>query len=129
MLLTYSIPKFKDLIRSGQKIHTIRPDAHNRWKPGMSIQHWMYNPRNKSKNPHLFGEGECKGVERIFIVKGEETPVLVMVNRQFLKWDEVLELIENDGLTLDEFIQFFASSPDSTFIGRIIHFTDKKYRP
>jgi hypothetical protein len=66
MILTYSNPRFKDLILSGEKIHTIREDKTGRWKPGMSIQHWMGNPRNPSKNPHQFAKGECKAVQKGF---------------------------------------------------------------
>lgn len=67
MILTYSLPQFKDLILSGQKIHTIREDKKMRWKPGMKIHHWMGNPRNVKKMPHQFAEGECKAVQDIYI--------------------------------------------------------------
>ena len=75
MILTYSNPRFKDLILSGQKIHTIREDKNRRWKPGMKIQHWMGNPRNPSKNPHCFAEGICTEIHTyIYDIEGPDVP-------------------------------------------------------
>ena len=67
MILSFSKQQFVDRIKSGVKIHTIREDKHNRWKPGMKIQFWFGNPRNtRSKNkPYHFANGECCDVNRI----------------------------------------------------------------
>lgn len=70
MILTYSFDKFVPAILSGEKIHTIREDFYERWKPGMSIQHWRGNPRNVKSNPYQFAVGECKGVQDITIRLG-----------------------------------------------------------
>lgn len=69
MILSYSNERFPALIAAGVKLHTIRRDAANRWKPGMRIDHWMHNPRHVSKHPYAF----CKGAhtlvskQRVFI--------------------------------------------------------------
>ena len=47
MLLTFSKSEFRDRIRKGVKIHSIREDKYNRWKAGMNIHFWLGNPRNK----------------------------------------------------------------------------------
>jgi len=36
---------FEAKIKAGMKIHTIRDDAHDRWKPGMPIHFWIGTPR------------------------------------------------------------------------------------
>lgn len=36
---------FEAKIKAGIKIHTIRDDAHDRWKPGMAIHFWIGTPR------------------------------------------------------------------------------------
>lgn len=146
MILTYSNPRFKDLILLGQKIHTIREDKNRRWKPGMSIQHWMGNPRNVLKNPHQFASGECKAVQDFYVQSnrldfrgyriepqvevwiGEFSPKGAIYDEgRWITYDEVKELAKNDGLTLDEFREWFVPDNKPRFTGRIIHFTDKTY--
>jgi len=132
MILSYSLPKFKDLILSGEKIHTIRDDKHMRWKPGMSIQHWLGNPRNVSKNPHQFAVGECKAVQEVYIRRRGTSlvPGVCLFSTGSERWlsdEQTIELAKNDGLTIDEFREWFVPFHNSTFYGRIIHFTDKMY--
>lgn len=132
MILTYSLPRFKEAILEGRKIHTIRADRLHRWKPGMAIDHWMHSPRNPSKNPHKFEEGLCISVQDIVIQRVHESPspkVFVMAEKdgRVLLTQEVAELAKNEGLTLDEFREWFVPESNPVFRGRIIHFTDKKY--
>lgn len=132
MILTYSNPRFKDLILSGEKIHTIRADRLHRWKPGMKIQHWLYSPRNVSKNPHQFAEGVCTEVQDIVIrrkIECDEPSVFVMSEKEgwFLSTSQIKQMAANDGLTLDEFREWFVPESNPIFRGRIIHFTDKVY--
>lgn len=150
MLLTYSFPKFKDLILSGQKIHTIRADPKKRWKPGMAIQHWLGSPRNvhAKEKPYEFGKGECKGVQEIYIqstgidfhghrrvpnievwigVFSTEARQPYTADGRWISDSEVGEIAKNDGLTLDEFREWFVPDNKHVFAGRIIHFTDKLY--
>lgn len=139
MILTYSNPRFKDLILSGEKIHTIREDKNHKWKPGRKIQHWLYNPRNVSKNPHQFAEGVCIAVQHIRIdriaIKWHEklspmpltSGLLVQIEGRLLYESEITKLAKNDGLTVAEFRNWFVPPDLPTFTGRIIHFTDKTY--
>lgn len=141
MILTYSLPRFKDAILAGTKIHTLREDPNRRWKPGMSIQHWMHNPRNASKNPHKFADGVCQGIQEIIIMRQSltipdvylflgdpENPATIdRHNGRFLTHEEVLELATNDGLTIEEFREWFVPATNPDYRVRIIHFTDKMY--
>lgn len=126
MILTYSSPHFVDDILNGVKIHTIRDDKHNRWRPGMSIQHWRGNPRNKSKNPYHFGESRCTGVEKIYIIN-ERGEVWIRVNDRWLTPVEIILLARNDGLNMDEFKARFVPDEGQSFEGRIIHWTSIRY--
>lgn len=58
MILSYSEPQFMERTISGKKQLSFREDKHGRWKVGMSIQFWLYNPRNVKKNPFQFGIGK-----------------------------------------------------------------------
>lgn len=136
MILSYSNPKFKGLILSGQKIHTIRQDVHDRWKVGMSIQHWMYNPRNVAKGPHKFLDGTCAGIQYIHMVRqGDYTPKVFVrsspvrfgTGRVWLTQSQVHELADNDGLTISEFIEWFLPNGAPDYYGKIIHFTNFMY--
>lgn len=140
MLLTYTHPNFEDTVRTnenpdGIKIHTLREDKTNRWKVGMSIQHWMGNPRNKSMYPHQFSTGECKGLQdvRIFRTRDQDSKYGYEIfigfpapGRQFTP-EENLAIAKNDGLTTEEFRNWFTSELEPIWMGRIIHFTDLKY--
>ena len=126
MILTFSRQEFKDRIESGKKIHTIRADAHQRWKPGMNIQFWMHNPRNKSKNPHQFMTGQCFGLQDISIVRQSDylTDTLITIDGHNLTLSEMQSLAWNDGFAnLAEFLMWFRDG----FVGKIIHWTDFKY--
>jgi hypothetical protein len=67
MIISFSKDQFVERIASGQKIHTVRSDQHNRWKPGMKMHMWRGNPRNTSANPYHFANAVVKTVARINI--------------------------------------------------------------
>jgi len=133
MILTYSNHKFKDLILSGEKIHTIREDPADRWRVGMKIHHWTHSPRNPIRGPHQFAEGECMGIQQIHIIsQGLYLPnVFVMVSGDkpgfWMDDFQVVLLATNDGLSPEEFREWFVPSDRPEFIGKIIHFTDFLY--
>jgi len=135
MLASYSDKRFPSLIEQGIKIHTLREDVHNRWKPGMSIQHWMHNPRVVSKNPYQFCKGKydkCLSTQRVvmFIAFGFFE---VWIDRRQLLPHELLTLARNDGFdTVDQFAEwFFPEADDYTDVIvkrlKLIHWTDFKY--
>lgn len=41
--------------------------------------------------------------------------------------DAITEIAKNDGLTLEEFSNFFVPNVDDTWEGRLIHWTSLKY--
>lgn len=138
MLLTYSKPQFQPLIESGVKIHTIREDSNNRWKPGRTIQHWMHNPRNVSKNPYPFAKNRDDlntviSIEYISIVGGI---VHITAHPYYLTSElkkqkgavspDVLDVLaRNDGF--ENWRQMRVWFRDDIELWKIIHWTDYKY--
>ena len=136
MLLTYSKDRFVDAIKSGTKIHTLREDPKKRWKPGMSIQHWRGNPRNTKSKPYQFLVGQCKGVQEIRIERTDPCAAFMNGIALLIKDDSggewlmdhhLLRVVKNDGLTMEEFREWFVPESSPVWEGRIIHFTDLKY--
>ena len=119
MLLTFSKTEFKDRIKKGIKIHTIREDKHNRWKQGMNIHFWLGNPRNtrsKSK-PYQFGTGICELVLPIHIYP-DENMFIIGDQGEFKTIGFLNELAENDGFdSWVEMKQWFKEE----FHGKIIY--------
>lgn len=128
MLLTFSKPEFEDLIKTGVKIHTIRTDETRRWKPGMTIHLWRGNPRNVKSGPYQFGEHVCDGVQEIHIRRRLTGALEVRVDGRYLSEAQVQDLATADGLTLDQFRDWFVPvAGPREYRGRIIHWTDKRY--
>lgn len=129
MILSYSKLRFVNLILSGEKRHTIREDPHRRWRIGMSIQHWYGSPRNPSKAPFFFGDGECMNIEEIMIARApsSSTGMSIIINGKLLPdfYHEILAT--NDGLTITEFREWFVPEENPRFFGRILHFYDSSY--
>jgi hypothetical protein len=124
MLLTYSNTRFPVLIEQGIKIHTIRLDLGNRWKPGMQIHHWMHNPRNVSKNPYPFCQDLHHLVSRQQISIEPDIKMVRIDGKRFLTDEEIDDLAYNDGLQNRRvFFKWFNES----FSGYILHWTNKKY--
>ena len=118
-------PQFKDLIKTGQKKHTMREDKHNRWKAGRVI-HFATGVRTKFYN--LFKIGECKSVQSIRIdydyIQSIGHCVSVFIDDRSLHPDEIRILAKNDGFEdTSEFFDWF----NKDFKGKIIHWTDLKY--
>ena len=126
MILSYSkenIEKrgFIKKILNGTKKHTIRLDKHNRWKPGMSIQHYAMNPRNGG---YKFAEGKVKAVASITINPDNNT--IDIVGELFAAYYGLGNLDQfaiNDGFeSWEEMKTFFPEY----FEGKIIYFKDTK---
>ena len=112
---------FKEKILNGTKIHTIREDKHNRWKPGMSIQFYAMNPRNGGKK---FAEGVVTKIEFV-----EMSTYIEVVDRflpdngQFIHTNicldfELNDFAKNDGFeSWEEMKEFFPEC----FEGKIIY--------
>ena len=127
MLLTFTKPQFKDLIKQGIKQHTIREDKNNRWKVGNSIQFLMGNPRNvHAKNkPHQFGTGVCSRVETIRMdfampEDWQEDVVYIGENIKLKTLDELNALAVNDGFENWSQMKHWFVNQDMQFFGKII---------
>jgi hypothetical protein len=139
MLLTFSKPKFKDLIKNGTKKHTIRADKSDRWKVGNSIQFWNGNPRNtKAKNkPYQFGYGICCEIKKInilhsqnfstLIIDDEEIETLWVDDCSFRVYSTEYEcpvfyqLAKDDGFdSIEKFLEWF----NADFEGKLIYWNE-----
>lgn len=70
--------QFEAPIKAGTKIHTIREDAHNRWKPGM-MMHQATGVRTKYYR--CFNETPCISTQQLimFMEKDDEGGLSVLV--------------------------------------------------
>ena len=111
------------------KIHTIRKDEKNRWKPGMEIDFFI---NARQRNMFRFAPRiPLISRQRIFMTymphygNGFE----VSINGRQLGDDEILTLAINDGFeSFDDFADYFiAEMEDHQFSGKILHWTDFKY--
>lgn len=132
MILSFK-PQFKQPILDGIKIHTIREDPHDRWKPGMKI-HMATGVR--TKNYDCFMEAECVSVEYIFM---SNVPGVMEISigddpycDKYLYFDDKEKLARKDGFGSyakfqDWFRPLIENHPKKHFYGKIIHWTDFKY--
>lgn len=123
------------------KTHTIREDGNNRWKAGNDI-HFVINSRTKDRfqfAPVI----KCVSVQTIEIIgaqtiyncaTGKEKHLIkeVIVDGKYLSLHEIQLLAYSDGFpTVRDFFNFFkvdTGNPfNHKFVGKIIHWTDKKY--
>lgn len=117
------------LTSSEPKIHTIRKDENNRWKPGMEIDFFI---NARQRNMFRFAPRiPLISRQRIFMTymphygNGFE----VSINGRQLGDDEILTLAINDGFeSFDDFADYFiAEMEDHQFSGKILHWTNFKY--
>lgn len=127
---------YRDILKP--KLHTIREDAHGRWKRGMKI-HFVIN--NRTKNRFQFAPVlECVSIQYISICYVDDYPIVylgeTMESVMPFYWEnpsndedgygveQMKQLAINDGFpSIEAFFQYF----DSNFNGKIIHWTDLKY--
>lgn len=133
MILSYSVKSFEQSLRTGVKKHTLRADPKKRWKAGMKINQWMGSPRNGGR---FLYDDRCQSVQEVRIqcdLVDSPPPYIkrklsIYVDGRLLSWNEMLRLIQNDGLDYIGFLTFFFKHGQiGTWTGRIIHFTDLKY--
>lgn len=124
------------------KLHSIREDLHDRWKPGMKIHH-SFGVRTKSYR--CFAINECISTQRIEIEYLKERliysfPMLktdspstgsqeikyfrVQIDGRYVSYDTIKTISKNDGFDdLYHFLLWF----NKPFKGKIIHWTNLKY--
>jgi len=139
--LSYMNLFLDNIANADPKLHSIREDKHNRWKPGMIIHH-SFGVR--TKNYRCFAKSKCVAVQAIEIeemimcdsfkcyVCVETTKLNEVLTRVFkvkiderlLYTSEIESLAKNDGFdTTEDFFKWF----NGNFKGKIIHWTDLKY--
>jgi len=116
----------RENILLGIKIHTIREGE--RWKPGYFI-HMATGVRTKGYNqfnssyPQL---QKCISTQQIFMSYFDGM-LEITVDNTYLSSHEIDTLIQNDGLTRDQFINWFFKKNADVWSGQIIHWTNFKY--
>lgn len=128
--------QFVSKILDGTKIHTIRVDEHNRWKPGRKI-HFATGVR--SSYYHQFHEAECVSIQRIRFAKPAigfasgkiwepALPHIVVDGLWITNTKTKLDLVINDGFyNLEELLTFFNTKAYLNKELKLIHWTDLKY--
>ena len=124
-------PQFVLPILTRTKIHTVREDIHNRWKPGMKM-HMATGVRTKQYSQ--FFESYCISVQELKIVFNPDYIFnQVFIDGEELEYRQICNLILNDGfIRVVDFYNWFlkkAKLENRTYIykGKIIHWTDLKY--
>jgi len=129
MILSFK-KQFKQKILDETKIHTIREDAHGRWKAGRKI-HMATGVRTKGYD--CFNDkDECISTQTIKIIhpkrktNGINLP-LIYIDDSKLNFFRYEEFAKNDGFDgIDPIIDFFKWF-NKDFEGKIIHWTNLKY--
>ena len=114
---------FKRLILAGEKIHTIRANAKDYFKDGdkVSLRVWTGLPyRSKQRE---FAQMTIH-LEPIDIVCASDMSLRCLVVGSEVA---ALDLCLHDGLTKDDFTDWFFPNGPGTFSGDILHFTDFRY--
>lgn len=117
------------------KIHTIREDKNDRWKPGTKIDFFV-NCRQVNmfrfapvlpvvsvqKVQIMWFNTFGTNVARVFI--DDESFACVKFEKEMIVTGKMLQLAENDGFdTIEDFFAYF----DKDFTGKLIHWTHLKY--
>jgi hypothetical protein len=116
---------FESKILTGEKIHSLREG--DRWRAGKSIQ-MAFGVRTKKyrqfniNNPEL---QTCISRQRIFMTHTYE--IEITIGYKYLMPHEIDLLIKNDGLTRQQFIDWFFPNKKDEWIGEIIHWTNFRY--
>lgn len=123
--------QFVHKIWSGQKIHSIREDKKNRWHPGQKI-HMATGVR--TNNYTCFSDSNiCTGTQRIFMTYFSGKMIEISIDEHYLSHSEIDQLVKNDGFdSYDDFFNYFypmiMAHKDEYFSGKIIHWTDFRYK-
>lgn len=104
------------------KIHTIRKDADNLWRPGMEIM--MVIDKDTPGEFQFAPVFSCQYIQTISISKVENRPVQVSIDGRFLSTAELHQFAVNDGFQdIEALYAYFKGD----FKGKLIHWTAFKY--
>ena len=113
------------------KLHTIREDKTDRWKPGVMIDFFI-----NTRQPNMFRFAPripVVSVQRILMSYAYSNIIHITINgRRINDWQEKEKIAINDGFeNWDDFVDYFIpiieKSEDGFFTGKIIHWTNLKY--
>lgn len=108
------------------KIHTIRDDPGERWKPDMSIQfaHGVRSPNLEIWYDSRGQErGGCTYVQSVHISPRQE---IIWVDGSYLSWVQIEEFARNDGFeNAARLFEWFSKGPFK--VRKLIHWTEKRY--
>jgi hypothetical protein len=131
--------RFESAIISGKKIHTLRKN-YLFWKRiianagELSIRYWKDKPRHSKqitiRNIGPYMKNSKFGVQEVCKINDGKSPdspfSFYLVEKQEPKSQiDISVLAENDGLTLQEFIDWFKNYPEGAMA--LIHFTNFRY--
>ncbi len=108
------------------KIHTIREDRKERWKPGTWI-HFVINNRTPDRL-QFAPVVKCVSVQKIKITYDNIPPLgrcaSISVDGKYLFPTDIYLLAKNDGFdSIGDLLEYF----NKDFEGKIVHWTDFKY--
>lgn len=116
-----------------QKLHTIRLDEKDRWKPGTMIDFFI---NCRQKNMFRFAPRvPVVSVQSVQITYNDLTRAIYINDCLFyfgdpneksnsIMFGKMLKFAQNDGFdTVEEFFEYF----NKDFTGKLIHWTDKRY--
>ena len=130
------ITDFEGKIERKEKIHTIRYDEKSIWekrfakiKAGLmylALKEWTGRPYNSVQRDlfQKYREDEI-GLQKIKMEYSEETDcITAQVDG---KGVDPAIIAKNDGLSLEDFIEWFFHGKSGEFSGKVIHFTSFRY--
>lgn len=124
--------EFAKSLHDGSKIHTVRGNEKNLWqgrcediasgRKYLSVRQWTGRPYNSEQEE--LARFEAVGLQHIQIAYSvEDNKPTAWVDGEQVPIEEIAK---NDGLALDDFINWFCQD-DNVFDGVIIHFTNFRY--
>ncbi len=118
---------FSAKIIDGLKIHTLRSGF--RWRAGLDIQmaHGVRTNHYEQFNKNIPKLQKCISVQDVFMTFNGWEIEITVDNRNYLSDSEIDKLIKNDGLTDEQFFEWFFPGKQDEWSGQIIHWTNFKY--
>jgi hypothetical protein len=119
-------PEFVPKIISGTKIHTIRDDEHDRWKPGMTM-HMATGVRTKNYNQ--FHTSTCVSFQKILIYPTlRQIAIIKDANvHEWLCYDNINLLAKNDGFDSTTLFWMWFLRNHNGKPKKLIHWTNLTY--
>ncbi|MEZ2337663.1 hypothetical protein AB6735_18600 [Mucilaginibacter sp. RCC_168] len=122
-------------ILAGTKIHTLREDKNDRWKPGVMMH--QYTGGRFSKEYQKFNETPCVSTQKITMAIEKDLDgglsVLVMTvgNRELDEATQELLAVRDGFASMIDFKKWWypilAKQPGFKMVRKIIHWTDLRY--